>query len=72
MRMGVGGIAVLDVSIRDPESSILANALNEDQADHLADKCGEDGCMNIKQFHNTKERYFKYCSKRKWSAVSLA
>jgi len=42
----------------------------------LLDKCKEDGCMNMKEYQNSKEKYFKYCLKRtlclwtyKWGAV---
>jgi hypothetical protein len=30
----------------------------------LLDKCKEEGCMNIREYHNSKEKYFKYCLKR--------
>lgn len=37
----------------------------------LLDKCKEEDCMNIKKYNNSKERYFKYCVKRKLSLCKL-
>jgi hypothetical protein len=71
--MEAGGIAVVFVSMILTADYVEAFSGVKEECilTRLLDKCKEEGCMNIKEYHNSKERYFKYCIKRKLCPYNL-
>jgi hypothetical protein len=66
LQMEAGGLVVVFVSIhfRTELCPVLFWSREEFKLTWLLDKCKEEGCMNLREYHNSKEKYFKYCLKR--------